>query len=89
MAQCIEPLIEELPKKYRDPLLMAELEGMSQKQVAEKLGLSLSGAKSRIQRGRVQLREKITACCDIEVEQGWVADYRIKNESCKDCLLGA
>ena len=85
LAECLLPLMEELPEKYRAPLKMAELEGMSQQQVADKLGLSLSGAKSRIQRGRGQLRERFTACCDIEVGQGGVTDFRPKNERCKGC----
>ena len=84
VAGCIKPLINELPEKYSVPLQMFELEGMTQKQVAEKLGLSLSGAKSRIQRGRTQLRDKFTSCCDIEVEQGWVSGYTIKDESCNE-----
>jgi RNA polymerase sigma-70 factor (ECF subfamily) len=42
---------------------------MKQKEVAEKLGLSISGAKSRIQRGRIMLRKSITTCCHIELNR--------------------
>lgn len=85
LARCLVPLMDELPEKYRIPLRMSELEGMSQKQVAVALGLSVSGAKSRIQRGRVQLRERFTACCDIEIGRGGVTDYQPKKTGCGDC----
>ena len=81
LAQCLKPLMKELPEKYSVPLQMAELEGMSQKQVAETLGLSLSGAKSRIQRGRRQLEERFTDCCDIEVGAGGVTDFHPKDKN--------
>ncbi|WP_419534199.1 RNA polymerase sigma factor SigZ [Endozoicomonas sp.] len=88
LAWCIKPMMDDLPEKYRVPLMMSELEGMSQKQVALELGLSLSGAKSRIQRGRVLLRERYTACCDIEVGRGGVVDYKPRaSGNCQiDCL---
>ncbi|WP_422135914.1 RNA polymerase sigma factor SigZ [Endozoicomonas sp. ALD040] len=85
LARCMVPFMDELPEKYRIPLQMSELQGMSQKQVAKALGLSLSGAKSRIQRGRVQLKERFIACCDIEVGRGGVMDYRPKKTGCKNC----
>ncbi|MGK7368644.1 MAG: sigma-70 family RNA polymerase sigma factor, partial [Candidatus Halalkalibacterium sp. M3_1C_030] len=44
------PMIDELPKKYRIPLKMADVEGKTQQEVADRLDLSLSGAKSRVQR---------------------------------------
>ncbi len=67
IALALKPLIGELPEKYRRPLQLAELEGLSQQAIADQLGLSLSGAKSRVQRGRVKLREQFMKCCDIEV----------------------
>ncbi|WP_461538239.1 RNA polymerase sigma factor SigZ [Spongorhabdus nitratireducens] len=85
LARCLEPLMKELPDKYQVPLQLAELEGLSQKEVAAQLGLSLSGAKSRIQRGRSQLRALFTACCDIETGRGGVLDYTPKTDNCKTC----
>ena len=83
MAECLVPLIEELPEKYRIPLKMSELDGMSQQKVADELSLSLSGAKSRIQRGRAQLRDRLTDCCDIEVGKGGVVDFQPKSADTK------
>lgn len=69
LAQCLQPLINELPEKYAVPLRLAELENMPQQAIAEQLGLSLSGAKSRVQRSRVKFREHLLRCCDFEVGQ--------------------
>lgn len=82
VARWLVPLMNELPEKYRLPLQMAELDGMTQQQVADKLKLSLSGAKSRIQRGRVLLRERFTAYCEIEVGRGGVIDCKPKHPDC-------
>ena len=50
-------LLQQLPPQTREALELVELEGRPQAQVAEHLGLSLSAAKSRIQRGRERLRQ--------------------------------
>jgi len=81
LAQCLRPLIDELPEKYGTPLRLAELEGMSQQGIADKLGLSLSGAKSRVQRSRVKFREHMMACCDFEVGQEGITDYSPKDST--------
>lgn len=83
LAQCLSPLINELPEKYGEPLRLAELEGVSQQEIADKFGLSLSGAKSRIQRGRIKFREQMMACCDFEVGQEGVTDYYPKDSNKK------
>lgn len=61
---CLLPFIESLEPIYREALTMTELEGLTQKQYAEKAGISLSGSKSRVQRARLQLKERILACCN-------------------------
>ena len=60
------PTIETLPPRYAVPLRMADVEGRKQHEVAAALGLTVSGAKSRIQRGRALLREALLQCCVIE-----------------------
>lgn len=59
------PMVDKLPEKYRIPLEMADVKGKSQQEVADELGLSLSGAKSRVQRGREKLGEVLAACCEV------------------------
>lgn len=80
LASCIKPLIQELPEKYQIPLELAELEGMSQQNIANKLGLSLSGAKSRIQRGRKKLHEIMLTHCDFEISKGGITNFTPINE---------
>ncbi len=65
---CLRPMIRHLPEKYREALLLAELEGLPLKDVAERLGLSLPGAKSRVQRGRLKFKELLLACCQFEFD---------------------
>ncbi|WP_445665414.1 RNA polymerase sigma factor SigZ [Fodinibius sp. AD559] len=84
------PMIDELPEKYGKPLKMADVEGKPQQEVANYLGLSLSGAKSRVQRARQKLGEVLSACCEVQFgEEGRaVAYHKIrdedKDESCED-----
>jgi RNA polymerase sigma-70 factor (ECF subfamily) len=81
------PMIDELPKKYRIPLKMADVEGKTQQEVADHFDLSLSGAKSRVQRAREKLGEVLAACCKVEFgEEGRAVAYRKREEEkCKDC----
>jgi RNA polymerase sigma-70 factor, ECF subfamily len=60
---CIRPLIDKLPHHYREALLITEFQDISQKELAEKLDISYSGAKSRVQRGKEKLKGLILECC--------------------------
>ena len=57
-----------LPSPYREALTLTELEGMTQKEAAAMLGTTLSGMKSRVQRGRVYLRKALEDCCHIALD---------------------
>ncbi|HSE98678.1 MAG TPA: RNA polymerase sigma factor SigZ [Blastocatellia bacterium] len=57
-----------LPEKYAYALWLADLEGRTQQEVAETLGLTLSGAKARVQRARRMLREAFLRCCYFEFD---------------------
>lgn len=63
------PLIQLLPKEYAEALILSEIEGVSQKEIVESLGISYSGAKSRVQRGREKLKQKFMECCVIELDR--------------------
>jgi len=80
-------MIHALPDGYREAVLLADIEELPHKAVAEKLGLSLSATKSRILRGRVMLRESLDACCRFERDRrGTVIDcVPRKSRSCQDC----
>lgn len=86
LAGCLRPMIERLPEGYRRAVIMADLEGRTQQDTAAALGLSLSGAKSRIQRGRRRLRTMVLACCHLEVDGGGrVINYTPRDPSCSRC----
>jgi RNA polymerase sigma-70 factor (ECF subfamily) len=76
LAGCLTPLLAGLPAAYADPLRLADLEGVAQQEVASRLGLSLSAAKSRIQRARRMLRDVLLRCCRVEMDRrGSIAAY--------------
>jgi len=59
---------------------------MTQKDVAERTGLSLSGAKSRVQRGRAMVKGMLEDCCRFEIDhRGTVVDYQTKALTDKGC----
>lgn len=77
----IPPMIDKIPAPDREALQLAEIEGLPQAEVTERLGLSLSGAKSRIQRARARLRQKILDCCELEMDRrGNVLDWSKRSE---------
>lgn len=68
LVEVVAPFVSMLPSPYREALMLTELEGLTQREAAEMLGISLSGMKSRVQRGRAQLRELLEHCCQIDVD---------------------
>jgi RNA polymerase sigma-70 factor, ECF subfamily len=65
LVGCLSSFIAELPSPYREAITLTELEGLTQKEAADMLGVSLSGMKSRVQRGRGRLREMFDRCCEM------------------------
>jgi RNA polymerase sigma-70 factor (ECF subfamily) len=68
LAACLRPLLDGLPDPYAEAVRLVELEGLTQRDAAARVGLSLSGMKSRVQRGRDRLKDALLACCDVEVD---------------------
>jgi len=86
IARYLADLIDELPEKYREAVRLSEIQGLTQKETAEQLGLSLSGAKSRVQRGREMLRQMLLECCHFEFDRrGTLIDYRPNPQCCAQC----
>ena len=86
LAVCLRPMVAQLPQPYRDALTLADLERRSQAAVAHAQGLSLSGAKSRIQRARAMLKDRLARCCRLEFDhRGTVVDYEPGNRPCAAC----
>ena len=68
LATHVAPFVASLPSPYREALTLTELEGLTQKEAAEMLGVPFSTMKSRVQRGRERLRAIFDACCDISLD---------------------
>lgn len=69
-------VVSELPEKYKIAVHLADIEGLSMKEVAERLDISVSGAKSRVQRGRKMIKEIILECCEVNTDKyGNIVDY--------------
>jgi len=69
IASGLREMVESLPEKYRQALLLVEFEGLSQIKLAKKLGISVSGAKSRVQRGRRMIKDALMRCCHFEFDK--------------------
>ncbi len=75
----VNPLLQLIPEKYAIPLKLSDLEGLKQAEVAKKLNLSLTATKSRIQRSRKLLKEKIIECFDLELDdKGKPISFEVK-----------
>jgi len=84
----LDEMVRQLPDGYREAVQLSEIEGLPQQEVADRLGLSLSGAKSRIQRGRTMLKEVLDQCCHFEFDRrGNMVDYDPKPNRtvCRNC----
>ncbi len=83
LLPALDMFINNLPSKYREPIILSDLKGMSQKQIAKKLNLSLSGAKSRVQRARKLLKKRFLECSTYEFnKQGNLIDFHPNNDKC-------
>lgn len=86
IASCLKVMLDSLPEIYKQAIILTEIQCLTQKEVSEKLGLSLSGVKSRVQRGRKMLKEMLLGCCRLEMDRrGNIIDYKHKNSECKFC----
>ncbi len=63
MNACIRNVIDQLPENYRTVIVLSELEGLSDQDMAEVLGLSLEAAKIRLHRARTRLKEDLSRHC--------------------------
>jgi RNA polymerase sigma-70 factor (ECF subfamily) len=89
LAACLKPLIGKLTLADQEALRLIEFEGVTQVEAAGRLGLSLSGMKSRVQRARVHLRSALDDCCRIALDRrGGVLGYQARGDQCGSCGCG-
>jgi RNA polymerase sigma-70 factor (ECF subfamily) len=76
LVACLPRVLSELSPEDREAITLCDLEGLSQDEYARRKGLSLPGAKSRIQRARKRLREQISRSCQVRLDAtGQVSDF--------------
>lgn len=68
LGECVALFVARLPSPYREAVTLTDLEGMTQKDAAQMLGISLSGMKSRVQRGREKIHDMFDECCQVSVD---------------------
>lgn len=74
VAGWLPALLLAVDEPYRTAVRRVDLDGISQAELARELGLSLSGARTRVQRGRERLREVLLDCCPVRFDEGEVVD---------------
>jgi RNA polymerase sigma-70 factor (ECF subfamily) len=83
LSACVSLFVAQLRSPYREAVTLVELEGLTAREAAEMVGISVSGMKSRVQRGREQLRELFDQCCEIALDaRGKVTDYTRRTKPC-------
>jgi RNA polymerase sigma-70 factor, ECF subfamily len=72
MLEAVEDMIrmmDNLPAEYCQALCLTEIEGLSQKEYADRAGISYTAAKSRVQRARKMLRDMLMKCCHYQFDK--------------------
>jgi len=87
LALCLPGMIGRLADDYRVALHLSEIDGIPQREVAQRLGLSLSGAKSRVQRARVMLRHLVEQCCRVVMSGQRIEGFE-RIDSCPEGSTG-
>lgn len=77
LVESVRSLVTTLPEPYRKTLILADFDGVPQQALAFQEGIGLSGIKSRVQRARSKVKERLLNCFDVEVDlRGHVLDFR-------------
>jgi len=69
LGACVALFVARLPAPYREAVTLTELQGLTQKDAAEMLGITLAAMKSRVLRGREKIREMFEECCRISIDR--------------------
>jgi RNA polymerase sigma-70 factor (ECF subfamily) len=86
LSTCLKPLMSGLTAADQAALQMVEFDGVTQVEAAARLGLPVSGMKSRVQRARSHLRSALHDCCRIAVDRrGGVISYEGRSGNCESC----
>ena len=82
LAPCLTPMVARLPESYRQAIELTSVHGLTQTDAAKRVGVSVSGMKSRVQRAREQLKAMLLRCCEVDVDQRrGVADFHVRESA--------
>ena len=70
MSDCVREFVDRLPPDYRTIIILNELKGFTNKEIAEILQISLDAAKIRLHRARAQLKKSLESGCDFYLDEG-------------------
>lgn len=86
LALCVLPFIKGLPQEEAELLTAIEIDGLSQKEYAEKIGVKYSTLKSRVQKSRQSLYGLFSDCCELSIDRkGNLVDFQAKRRNCSRC----
>lgn len=82
MSACVQRFIRDLPPNYRAAIILHDLQGLKNREIAEVLEVSLDTVKVRLHRARKKLRVALDAGCDFSHDERnvFVCDERLKGE---------
>ena len=79
MSACVQSYLEELPDDYRAVIMLHDLEGLTNPEIAEMLGCSLATAKIRLHRARQKLGSTLSQACQFFVDERGVTVCKPKS----------
>lgn len=69
LSQCLPKVLSEIFPEDREAITLCDIERLSQQAFADRLGLTLAAAKSRIQRTRKRLRQQLVTACQVQFDE--------------------
>ncbi len=83
LSNCVIPMIEKLPEDYQKLIKLSEIDGYSQKEIADQLNMNYVTVRSKIQRGRTKLKALFSNCCTVQqAGKGSIVDFQNKTNCC-------
>ncbi len=64
MSACVHEYVDRLPPDHRTVLILKEIEGFKNREIAEILQISLDNVKVRLHRARARLKQELDEGCD-------------------------
>lgn len=82
MSDCVQGFIQRLPATYRTVLVLHDLQGLKNREIADVLDCSLDTVKIRLHRARKKLQATLDAGCDFahDGRNVFVCEPKAKNE---------